>query len=281
MLLADSGVEAVQEPLPQWAIDAFAAITVLGDPLFFIVLVSLVYWLTDQGTAIRVVAVLLLAFGLTAGLKEAFAVERPPAELQHASEAGFGIPSGHAAGAAAVYGALAALYDVGSRRLRYATAAVLVGLVSVSRIVLGVHYLADVIAGLALGLAAVALVVRYRDRSPAPFFAVGGVAALFGAWRSGFTYDQALLLFGGAVAALGCWFVLRPLPRPPRRVMAACSAAALPLVVALSALGLFVLDSPVGLVASTGLAMAVVLVTPHAGAAVARRLDGPTGQARA
>lgn len=274
MLFEDSRVEAIQDPMPAWAFDVFTAITHLGDPLFFILLVSLVYWLTDHETGIRVIAALLLVFGLTAGLKELFAVDRPPADFQHITEDGFGIPSGHAAGSVAVYGTVAALYDAGSRRLRYAVVAVLAGLVSVSRLVLGVHYVADVLAGIALGAVVVALAVRYRKRSPAPFFAVAAATALFGAALSGFTYDPALLLFGGAVAALGGWYVVRPLPSPPRRVMVACSAVVLPLVVGISAVGLAVVDSPVALVASTAAAMGIVLVTPLAGEALARRLDG-------
>jgi membrane-associated phospholipid phosphatase len=275
MLFADSRVEAVRDPLPEWAFDAFEVVTDLGDPLVFILLVSLVYWLTDHETGIRVIAVLVLVFGLTTGLKELLAVERPPPALQSIEAEGFGIPSGHASGSTAVYGGLAALYEWGSRRLRYAAAAVLAGLVSLSRLVLGVHYVADVVAGIALGLAVVALVVRYRDRSPAPFFAVGAATALFGAWLSGFTYEPGLLLFGGALAALVGWYVVRPLPSPPRRVMAACSAVALPLVVGISVVGISVLDSPVALVASTAVAMGVVLVLPLVGEVVATRLETP------
>jgi membrane-associated phospholipid phosphatase len=275
MLFEDSTVEAVRDPLPSWVVDLFGIVTGLGDPLFFIVLVSLLYWLTDHRTGIQVIAALVLVFGLTAGLKELLAIERPPAELRAIEAEGFGIPSGHASGSTAVYGTLAALYDWGSRRLRYATVAVLAGLVSLSRLVIGVHYVADVVAGIALGLAVVALVVRYRDRSPAPFFAVGAATALVGAWLSGFTYEPGLLLFGGALAALGGWYVLRPLPHPPRRVMAACSVVALPLVVGISFVGISVLDSPAALVASTAVAMGLVLALPLAGEVVATRLETP------
>jgi membrane-associated phospholipid phosphatase len=277
MLFDDSAVEAVRDPLPGWVVDAFVAVTDLGNPLVFILLVSLVYWLTDHETGVRVIAALVLVFGLTTGLKELLAIERPPAELQAIEAEGFGIPSGHASGSVAVYGSLAALYEWGSRHLRYAGAALLAGLVSLSRLVIGVHYIADVVAGIALGLGVVALVVRYRERSPGPFFAVGTVAALVGAWHSGFSYEPGLLLFGGGVAALGGWYVVRPLPSPPRRVMAVCSAVALPVVVGISAVGIAVLESPVALVASTAVAMSVVLALPLVGEAVATRLRGRDG----
>jgi membrane-associated phospholipid phosphatase len=272
MLFEDSTVETIRDPLPGWAFDAFAVVTDLGDPLLFIPLVSVVYWLTDHETGLRVIAAMLLVFGLTTGLKELLAVERPPPELQYIAADGFGIPSGHASGSTAVYGSLAALYGWGSRRLRYAGAALLAGLVSLSRLVLGVHYVTDVVAGVALGLAVVAVVVRYRDRSPTPFFAVAAVTALLGGWLSGFAYEPALLLFGGALAALGGWHLVSPLPSPPRRVMAACSALLLPLVVGIALVGRAV-ASPLALVATSGLAMSIVLATPLAGAAIARRLE--------
>lgn len=273
MLFDDSTVETVRDPLPDGVVDAFVAVTDLGNPLVFILLVSLVYWLTDHERGVRVIAALVLVFGLTTGLKELLAVERPPAELRAIEAEGFGIPSGHASGSVAVYGSIAALYEWGSGRLRYAGAALLAGLVSLSRVVTGVHYVADVVAGIALGLAVVALVVRYRERSPVPFFAVGAATALVGAWHSGFTYEPGLLLFGGGTAALAGWYVVRPLPHPPRRVMAACSAVALPLVVGISAVGIAVLDSPIALVASTAVSMSVVLALPLVGEAVAVRLE--------
>jgi membrane-associated phospholipid phosphatase len=272
MFFETSTVESVQEPFPPWAIDAFAVVTDFGDPLFFIVLVSLVYWLTDHQTAIWLVAALMLGFGLTVGLKEVIAIERPPAAVQHIPADGNGIPSGHTSGAVTVYGALAALYSVGPRRLRYAAAAIAAGLVGLSRVVLGVHYVADVIGGAVLGLAVIAVVLwaRDHDRSPLPFFVVGAGAALAGAVLSGFAYRAAVLQFGAALAAAVCWPLVDPLPDTARRVMAACGVVALPLVLGLAIVGLELFDSPVALIASTAAAMAVVLTLPHVGDRVGR-----------
>ena len=273
MPFRDSTIESIQDPIPSAGVDLFRLITDLGDPLFFILLVSLVYWLTDHRTAIWVVAAMLLVFGLTSGLKELFAIERPAAELQHITEDGYGIPSGYASGAVAIYGSLAALYDAGPRWARYGVAAVLAGLIAFSRLVLGVHYVADFVAGIALGLFVVVLVVffRARESSPLPFFVVGAVAALVGAVLSDFTYGSALLLFGGALAASALWLLITPLPDPSRRTMALCSVFALPIVVGVSYVGLSVFDSPIALVSSTAIAMAVVLVLPHVGEQVETR----------
>ncbi|MFC7176849.1 phosphatase PAP2 family protein [Halosegnis marinus] len=64
---------------------------------------------------------------------------------------GFTLPSGHATGSAAVYGAAALAFEVGRRRVRYAAAALVVVAVALSRVVIGVHYLTDVLVGVALG----------------------------------------------------------------------------------------------------------------------------------
>jgi membrane-associated phospholipid phosphatase len=69
--------------------------------------------------------------------------------------AGFSFPSGHATMAAAMFAAFALLFGRGRcRAVRSALAAVAVGLavlVAASRVALGVHWLTDVMAGLALG----------------------------------------------------------------------------------------------------------------------------------
>lgn len=96
-----------------------------------------------------------------------------------------------------------------------------------------------------------------------------------GTRQSGFSYEPGLLLFGGGVAALGGWYVVRPLPSPPRRVMAVCGVVALPVVVGISAVGISVLESPAALVASTAVAMGLVLALPLVGEAVATRLETP------
>jgi undecaprenyl-diphosphatase len=87
-------------------------------------------------------------------LKLAF--HRPRPELAYLDLSTYSFPSGHAAGSAAVYGALAFLLG---RRLgrggRIACAAVFVALVCVigfTRLYLEVHYLSDVLAGFSIGI---------------------------------------------------------------------------------------------------------------------------------
>jgi phosphatidylinositol-3-phosphatase len=82
---------------------------------------------------------------------------RPPAGLALSHATGFAFPSGHATDAAAVYGMLAVLLvrsgRPAARVAAWAGAAALVALVGLSRLYLGVHWLSDVVAGAALGIA--------------------------------------------------------------------------------------------------------------------------------
>jgi membrane-associated phospholipid phosphatase len=86
------------------------------------------------------------AVTLVTFLKSLFAVPRPPG----ASIGGYAMPSGHATVSVVAYGTIGALED---RGIGYRTviAGVIAVLIALSRVVIGVHYPADVFVGLALG----------------------------------------------------------------------------------------------------------------------------------
>jgi len=96
---------------------------------------------------------LLVSSQVTSLLKDEFRRVRPPM----ADIGGFSFPSGHAFGSAATYGllALAVLWAFHPYRWRWVVAVALwvwIGLVALSRPMLGVHYPSDVLAGVSLGL---------------------------------------------------------------------------------------------------------------------------------
>ncbi|MDQ3505559.1 MAG: phosphatase PAP2 family protein [Actinomycetota bacterium] len=98
---------------------------------------------------------------LTTLFKELVARVRPTADDPLVAASGLSYPSGHAAGAATLAGVLlVVLWPVVSRRWRpWLAGALVLGALCVAwtRIALGVHYLSDVVGGLALGTAVVLL----------------------------------------------------------------------------------------------------------------------------
>ncbi len=117
----------------------------------------------------RDAAFALLAFGgaeiTNLLLKALFARARPHLWPALSVETSFGFPSGHATGSVA----LAAIVAILLWKTRWRVPALLIGvlfggLVSVSRLYLGVHYPSDVIAGAAASLAWVTLLVLISRR---------------------------------------------------------------------------------------------------------------------
>jgi len=109
-------------------------------------------------------AVVPVGMLLNAGLKLVFRRPRPhlPEPLVHLAT--FSFPSGHAAASTVFYGALCALVFAHSssravRTLALGLAALMVLLVTFSRVYLGAHYVSDVVAGVAVGAICLALLL--------------------------------------------------------------------------------------------------------------------------
>ena len=216
----------------------FGLITQLGDPWFLFVIVAVLYWAGPQDYVEHhrrtwgvLTALAVGATALTVGLKAAFALPRPPGAatstlpgwlpsalggLYHnfTTGDGFGFPSGHAIGSAVVYGGMAALLtDFSTRRRRALVAAGLVGLVTLSRLVLGVHYLADVVVGVAVGLAFLAVVLGVSRNLPARAFGASALVSLFalGVTAAGGHAElvrQSAATLGGCLGGLAAWLFL-------------------------------------------------------------------------
>lgn len=141
------------------------AVTSLGSENFYLLALPLLYWCWDKKKAIYTGAVFLMAISLNDIMKTVFQHPRPePAKLLPGirelatqympNEPGF--PSGHAQGSVGFWGSLALSFR---NRAAWAICAVIIILVSYSRLYLGVHYVGDVIGGLLLGLACLAAVI--------------------------------------------------------------------------------------------------------------------------
>ena len=140
-------IEAAQRLVPEWLYPLLEATTRLGDVSVLVAVTIAAVLVLERDRAVALFGIVIGGFALLAGLKATFGFPRPPAEVQLVETATTGFPSGHALGATVVYGALALAVDVGSRRARYVAVAILVSAISLSRVVLGVHYLADIAVG--------------------------------------------------------------------------------------------------------------------------------------
>jgi glycerophosphoryl diester phosphodiesterase/membrane-associated phospholipid phosphatase len=147
---------SLQERAP-WLVPVMAAVTFLGDEEFYLLLLPLLYWAVSRRFGIRLGAMLLLTASVNGLLKLIFTTPRPSflqPEIGRVTETSFGVPSGHAQNAAAIWGLLAA--SVRAWGLRVALVA-LIALIGWSRFFLGVHFLEDLWVGWTVGIVLLAL----------------------------------------------------------------------------------------------------------------------------
>jgi undecaprenyl-diphosphatase len=159
--------DALRTGVPLAVREAFAALTHLADTATLTALCVAVALVLCARRRLALASGWVFAVAgnglLNTALKWVFGRRRPLPADGAALLAGFSFPSGHSSGAVVAYGMLAYL---GVRLLAprwhrpvLAIAAVLSGLVGLSRLVLGVHFTSDVIAGFASGTAWLALCV--------------------------------------------------------------------------------------------------------------------------
>lgn len=295
--------------LPDWLIVVAAVVTQLGDAWFLYLGLGLLYWLGDRRLAANprrvgatLVAVGLGALALTVGLKSLFAIPRPPGagdaapplwlpQLAHsifanaATGDGFGFPSGHAIGASMVYGGLATFLDVWERRTRLRVAAGVIAVIALSRVVLGVHYLVDVVVGVGVGAAGLLLFHRvarsgFRPHPDRAFFLAGSIGLVATAVAFAGGHGEAALeggiALGGGFGGYAVWR-LRGTETAP--VGAADTVVGLGLIVALfgGAYGIATLGLPYvfGVVPDTT-PFRLLAVAPLSFAAVALVVAWPT-----
>jgi membrane-associated phospholipid phosphatase len=256
MVRLDGASEAVRTAFRPWAVDPAAAVTAFGGASLLLFALSVWFWVGDRRRIATVVSYAFVALSLVVVLKTLFGLPRPSEGVRAVAVEGdpFGFPSGHAVAAVVAYGGLAAVYERFDRGA-VALVAVVVVLIALSRVVLGVHYLGDVVAGTALGLATLAALHRTVGRNPTAGFgvalALAAVAVVLGAPERAFA-------LGGAAGGLVGSLALESLPEP----RSALERGALPVVgVPMLVAGTALLDAfdPVAVLALANAALVALI----------------------
>jgi membrane protein DedA with SNARE-associated domain len=146
-----------------WLTPVMRGLTDLGNAAVLIALILLIglvwWWRRRTWRPLWLLAGAYLgAWALSETVKDLTRRARPPAAQAIGHWTGYAFPSGHTTKATAVYGMLAALLAAATPRwdrkvALWTAAALLAGLVGLSRLYLGAHWLTDVLGALALGAA--------------------------------------------------------------------------------------------------------------------------------
>lgn len=152
------------QTLPWWFIAFMDGITNLGSEIFYLLFMPFLYWCVNSAIGLRVGAMLLFSNAIVTWSKLLLRWPRPywidASVTGYAQEITFGIPSGHATNAASVWGVLGVSIK---RTWSTILIIVLILLIGLSRIVLGVHFLTDVVVGWALGALLLLVFLRLED----------------------------------------------------------------------------------------------------------------------
>ena len=195
----------IWEQYPSEYLDIAVFVTDLGDLTAVMVLLSVLYWAVDREKSALVVSYIVAGASVLLLLKIGFGLPRPEVELIAREYDRYGFPSGHAFTATVVYGGLLLTFGKHRNPVPALGTAGLVAAIALSRVVIGVHYLADVIAGVAVGIAFLFAMERLTDRVPRRGFAVGvslAVPAVAVAFTVGAETSLALVALGTALGGL-------------------------------------------------------------------------------
>jgi len=140
------------QSFPNWFTTIFQGITFLGETEFYLIIMPALFWCIDTTLGMRIGIMLLVSGGFNSLLKFSFQWPRPfwvTSQVNNLVETtGFGFPSGHAQNAAGIWGLLAA--STTKKWIKW-TAISAIPLIGISRIILGVHFTHDVLAGWIVG----------------------------------------------------------------------------------------------------------------------------------
>ena len=157
----------------------FKIITYLGEPIVFIVVVAVFYIVYDKKFAKNLAVSLLITVYLNELLKDIFKDPRPstnklgtvtPENPEGLIETSYGFPSGHTQSAVGTWGYVAYQFKDKPKPL---VVPIIMGiitfLVAISRVIIGVHDLQDIVGGFAFGLGALLLFIYLEPMASKQF----------------------------------------------------------------------------------------------------------------
>ena len=210
-------IEWLQAALGSVGVTLSSVVSLLGEEMLLIGILGFLYWCWDKEQGRYVTVAVLSARIWSVMAKNVFRRRRPYMDhesirCQRAPEAGYDIydinaqgfsfPSGHATNTAALFSAIALWVK---KRWTTVLAIVIPLVVSLSRLILGVHYPTDVLIGWGLGAASVALVWVLWKRVPRRvlylILALTGLPGLFFCTSSDYftSYGMMLGMFAGSM----------------------------------------------------------------------------------
>lgn len=131
----------------------FQGVTMIGEDVFLIVAITLIYWCINKKFGYRLGFTYLSSIILNGIVKEIFKVERPfnkdgIRSLRIETATGYSFPSGHTQGSTTFFTSVMFYFK---KTWLYILGFIIILLVMISRLYLGVHTLTDVIGGFILG----------------------------------------------------------------------------------------------------------------------------------
>ncbi|MEF8883996.1 MAG: phosphatase PAP2 family protein [Haloarculaceae archaeon] len=281
MLRLVEASRVLREAVPDELVPLVWAITLLGSAKFLVLGLSLVYWNVEEyrEELLALVSVGFVGLAVTLALKYGFDLPRPPAAVQRypVEPSPVGFPSGHAIAATTIYGGALLAFDRYRDPRAVAGVAGLVVAVSLSRVVLGVHYLGDVVAGVVVGLVVLGGATAVFERGAVSGFAAAAVLSVPALVTTGGTADAALALGGSIGGLAGAARVPRSVPLTSRSGRALLNVCGVVFVVALMGIeelveGMVPVVTAVNLVLALGI-VAMPLVVDHAPLPTVRATD--------
>jgi membrane-associated phospholipid phosphatase len=134
-----------------WAELFFRGVTVLGSEYFYVVLIAIWFWAVDKRGSMLAVFVLIVSLVSNYWLKIILMNPRPPVTnwLSGVDASNYSLPSAHAQNSMVMWGWM----ELKNRTWWMGALSItLIGLIGLSRVYIGVHWLGDVVAGWAVGI---------------------------------------------------------------------------------------------------------------------------------